>query len=174
MLRRLQTGALLTIFSVTTLAFAKPIPNLRFHDLAGHNQHLDSLRGSITVISFWATWCTPCRAELLRLSKLNAQYATSGVRFLAISVDESKDFPKIAPYFHQQNISLDVWTGADLDTLDLLALGDIVPATLVLDKNGEIIGRISGEARDADVTAYLDWLLHDRQGPAPDPFIKHP
>jgi len=171
MLRRLQSIALLAAFALTTPAHAKPIPNLKFHDLAGQAQRLDSLRGSITVISFWATWCTPCRAELPRLSSLSQQYASKGVRFLAISVDDPKDFPRIQPFFHQQNIALDVWTGADIDTLDRLGLGDVVPATLILDKDGEIIGRISGEARDADVTGYLDWLLHDRQGPAPAPFL---
>jgi thiol-disulfide isomerase/thioredoxin len=173
MLRRFRTLALLATFTIVPLAQAKPIPNLKFRDLAGHDQRLDSLRGSITVISFWATWCTPCRAELPRLSKLSEQYRANGVRFIAISVDESKDFAKIEPFLHQQNITLDIWTGADLDTLDRLAIGNIVPATIVLDKNGEIIGRISGEARDADVTGYLDWLLHDRQGTGPDPFIKH-
>jgi thiol-disulfide isomerase/thioredoxin len=171
MFRRLQSLILLAAFSGFSAAHAKPIPNLKFHDLAGHDQHFDNLRGSITVISFWATWCTPCREELPRLSKLQQQYATSGVRFLAISVDNPKDFAKIEPFLHQQNITLDVWEGADIDTLDHLALGDVVPATLILDKNGEVVGRISGEARDSDVTGYLDWLLHDRQGAAPEPFI---
>ena len=171
MRRLLQALALLAAFSGFTSIHAKPIPNLKFHDLAGQAQRLDSLRGSITVLSFWATWCTPCRAELPRLSSLNQQYASKGVRFLAISVDDPKDFPKIEPFFHQQNIALNVWTGADIDTLDRLGLGNVVPATLILDKDGEIIGRISGEAREADVTGYLDWLLHDRPGPAPAPFL---
>ncbi|MGA8939578.1 MAG: TlpA disulfide reductase family protein [Acidobacteriaceae bacterium] len=170
MLRNLSALALLLSFA--TAANAKPVPNLKFHDLAGHVQRLDSLHGSITVLVFWATWCTPCREELPRLSQLSQQYAAQGVRFLAISVDDPADFAKIQPLFHKQNINLTVWTGADTGTLSRLGLGDVVPATLVLDTNGDIIGRISGEARDADVTTYLDWLLHHRQGPAPAPRLK--
>lgn len=169
MRRLLHTLALLAF---TLPLLAKPIPNLKFHDLAGHDHGLNSLRGSITVLSFWATWCTPCRAELPRLSSLSSRYAPHGVRFLAISVDDPKDFPKIQPFLLQQHITLDVWTGASLDTLDALDLGNLVPATLILDQNGEIIGRISGEARDADITLYLDFLLNHRQGPAPPPRLK--
>jgi thiol-disulfide isomerase/thioredoxin len=172
MLRNLPTLALLLAFTAPTPALAKPAPDLKFHDLAGHNQRLNDVHGSITVISFWATWCTPCREELPRLSLLSQQYAAQGVRFIAISVDNPKDFAKIQPFLQQQHISLNVWTGADIGTLDRLGLGDVVPATIVLDTNGEIIGRISGEARDPDVTAYLDWLLHNRQGPAPPPLLK--
>ena len=152
--------------------YAKPVPDMKFRDLAGHTQRMGSLRGSITVVSFWATWCAPCREELPRLSHLKEQYAESGVRFLAISIDESKDRARIEPYLQHENIALDVWVGADVDTLGRVGLGNIVPGTLILDKDGEIVGRIMGEARDSDVTGYLDWLLHDRQGTAPAPLIK--
>jgi thiol-disulfide isomerase/thioredoxin len=153
-------------------AQAKPIPDLKFRDLAGHPQRLDSLRGSVAVISFWATWCGPCREELPRLSQLQRQYADRGVRFLAISIDESKDRAKIEPFLQGQNVALEVWVGADTDALGRLGLGNIVPGTLVVDKDGEAVGRILGEARDSDVTGYLDWLLHNRQGPAPGPLVR--
>jgi thiol-disulfide isomerase/thioredoxin len=153
-------------------ATAKPIPDLKFQDLAGHKQSLASLRGSITVLNFWATWCTPCRQELPRLSTLNAQYAGKGVRFIAVSVDEPKDRAKIEPLLREQHIALDAWVGADIDTLGRLGLGNVVPATIVLDQQGETVGRILGEARDADVTAYLDWLLHDRKDAAPPAVLK--
>jgi thiol-disulfide isomerase/thioredoxin len=163
---------ILALAGFALTAVAKPIPDLKFQDLAGHTQKLSSLRGSITVISFWATWCAPCQEELPRLSALKQQYAEKGVRFLAISADESKDRAKIQPFFQKQNITLDVWVGADIDTLDRLSLGNELPATLILDKDGTPIGRILGEARDADVTGYLDWLLSDRTSPAPPPQIK--
>jgi thiol-disulfide isomerase/thioredoxin len=172
MLRSLSAIALWLIVGFAPSVLAKPVPDLKFHDLAGREQHLKDLRGSITVISFWATWCAPCREELPRLSLLNQQYATRGVRMIAISVDNPKDFAKIQTFLQQQNIALDVWTGAGIDTLDRLGLGDIVPSTIVMDRNGEVVGRISGEAQNPDVAGYLDWLLHNRQGAAPAPILK--
>ena len=172
MLRSLPALALVAFALLPGTTLAKPAPDLKFQDLAGHEHRLKDLRGNITVISFWATWCAPCREELPRLSVLSQQYAAQGVRFVAISVDEPKDFSKIQPFLQQQHVALDVWTGADIGTLDRLSLGDVVPATIVLDRDGEVAGRISGEAQDPDVKGYLDWLVGNRQGPAPAPKLK--
>lgn len=163
---------LLACFLSGTVALAKPVLNLKFKDMAGHAVRLDSLHGHIAVLNFWATWCGPCKEELPRLSALQAAYAKQGVEFVAISVDEPKDFGKIAPFFEQQKIALPVWTGADLGTLGRLGFGNVVPATLVLDAQGDVVGRIEGEARDADVRGYVDWLLDGRQGKAPPQRIK--
>ena len=52
-------------------------------------------------------------------------------------------------------------------TLADLKLGELVPATLILDAAGEPIGKIEGEAREKDVRSRLDWLLSGKQGKAP-------
>ena len=164
-----------TIFLFSFLvsaAQAKRAPNLELKDLTGHSQKIASLRGSIAVVSFWATWCAPCREELPRLSKLSQDYEASGIRFIAISIDEPKDRAKVAPYVAQQKLTMDVWVGGDTDMLARVGLGDIVPGTIVIDQQGEIIGRIMGEAREEDVKSRLDWLLHGRQGDAPEPLTK--
>lgn len=154
------------------VAQAKTVPNLTFKDLAGHQQKLAELRGTISVVSFWATWCAPCRDELPRLSRLAQQYSAQGVRFVAISIDEPKDHAKVAPYVAQQKLTMDVWLGGDTDMLARVGLGNIVPGTLILDQQGEIVGRIMGEAREEDVKSRIDWLLNGRQGPAPEPLTK--
>lgn len=164
-------GAALLLASIPG-ASAKPVPDLHFKDLTGHTQKLADLRGSITVVTFWATWCTPCQEELPRLSQLRDEYAAKGIRFVAISIDEPKDRRKIEPFLQKQKITLDVWTGGDADTLARLRLGDMVPATIVLDKNGEPAGRVLGEAHPEDIGIYLDWLLDNRSGDPPQPIIK--
>jgi len=153
-------------------AQAKKAPNLEFKDLAGHGQKIVSLRGSIAVVSFWATWCVPCREELPRLSKLAQDYTASGVRFIAVSIDEPKDRAKVAPYVAQQKLTMDVWVGGDTDMLSRVGLGDIVPGTIIIDQQGEIIGRIMGEAREEDVQTRVDWLLHGCEGTPPEPLVK--
>jgi thiol-disulfide isomerase/thioredoxin len=145
---------------------------MKFKDLTGHTERLRSLRGKIAVVNFWATWCAPCRAELPMLSRLNAEYASRGVEFVEISVDSRKDWSKIAPFVKQQHLEMPVWVGADLGTLSRLGFGNVVPATLVLDEKGDMIGRIEGEARPGDVQVYLDWLLGGRRGQAPRKMIK--
>jgi thiol-disulfide isomerase/thioredoxin len=162
-----HTAAALLVLSALIPAFAGPAPNLELKDLAGHPQKLSALRGQIVVLSFWATWCGPCKEELPRLSELSHTYGGKNVRFIAVSIDEKKDRPKIEPYLEKQNIHLEVWVGGDADLLARYGLGDIVPATLILDPQGEVITRIAGEATDLDVRTRLDWLLGGRSGPPP-------
>lgn len=163
--------AMVLLSLLFTIGYAKRIPNLEFKDLTGQTQHLDNLRGSVTVLSFWATWCAPCREELPRMSKLNEEYSGKGVRFIAVSIDEAKDRAKIEPFLRQQGIHLDVWL-SNLDILDRVGLGNIVPGTIVIDKDGQVVGRIMGEAQETDITSRLDWLLQGRQGPPPESVVR--
>lgn len=167
---RISVALLLCLLS--GVADAKRVPNLELKDLTGHTQKTASLRGSIAVVSFWATWCTPCREELPRLSKLAQDYAATGVRFIAISIDEPKDRAKVGPYVTQQRLTMDVWVGGNTDMLDRVGLGDIVPGTIIINQQGEIIGRIMGEAREEDIKARVDWLLHGREGSQPEPLVR--
>jgi thiol-disulfide isomerase/thioredoxin len=171
LLRTLLTLALLG--GTFAAAGASSLPDPPLKDLAGQPRRLSGLTGSITVVSFWATWCGPCVEELPRLVALQQRYAAHGVRFLLISVDTSKDRAKIEPFLRSRNIHLDVWTGAHRDTLESLGLAHSVPATLVLAPDGEPIGRILGDASNQDITGFLDFLLHGRQGSAPPPLLKH-
>jgi thiol-disulfide isomerase/thioredoxin len=162
----------LLLSPLSSFAASKTAPNLDAKDLAGQKQKLSALRGQIVVLSFWATWCAPCREELPRLSHLSESYAGKNVHFIAVSVDEPKDFKKIEPFLKAQNVQLDVWTGADVDTLGRFGLGEIVPGTIIIDQQGNIITRISGEAQDADVQSRLDWLLNGRPGAPPEEKLK--
>ena len=51
-------------------------------------------------------------------------------------------------------------------------LGNIVPGTIILDSDGEIVSRIMGEARVDDVHAPLEWLLSGKSGAPPPAIIK--
>jgi thiol-disulfide isomerase/thioredoxin len=169
--------ALLFCF-LTPTAEAKRAPNLEMKDLAGATHKLADLRGSIVVLNFWATWCGPCRQELPMLSRLSQEYsakpenAAKKVRFIAASADESKNRAKVDQFLSSNSLALDVWLGADLDMLDRAGLGNVLPATLILDEQGEIVARIMGQAREADIRAPLDWLLGGKVGPPPPASIK--
>jgi thiol-disulfide isomerase/thioredoxin len=152
--------------------YAKRTPALALKDLNGQTQKLSSLRGQVVVLNFWATWCAPCQQELPRLSTLAQSYSGKSVHFVAVSIDEAKDRSKIQPTLEKENVHLDTWIGASTDTLAAFGLGDIVPGTVILDEQGEIIARIMGEAHDEDVRSAVDWLLNGRTGAAPAAMTK--
>ncbi|WP_263350980.1 TlpA family protein disulfide reductase [Acidicapsa acidisoli] len=176
MSRYLRSLTVVLVCCLIPMAQAKRAPNLEFKSLSGQTQKIVDLRGSITVINFWATWCGPCVEELPLLSQLSQEYADKKVRFVAISADESADNPKtrakIDLFLSHQKLAMEVWLGADLDMLDRLQLGNVLPATVILDEQGEIVARVMGEAHEDDVKGPVDWLLNGRTGPAPTPVTK--
>ena len=164
--------ALLCCFAAATPLAAKRAPDPAFKSLDGQTRKLSALRGQVVVVNFWATWCGPCQEELPRLSQLAADYAGKPVRFVAISIDESKDCPKIPGVFARLHVALESWTGGDTDMMDRFGLGNIVPGTAILDEQGEVVARIMGEARSEDVRTAVDWLLAGKTSPAPPALTK--
>lgn len=175
--RAILAMAAILVLCLPRAGEAKAVPNLEFRDLSGLKKNLVDLRGSIVVVNFWATWCGPCREELPLLTRLNTEYSAKKARFLEISEDENGDSKagraKIDAFMKANGPGLEVWTGADLDTLGRLGLGNELPATIILDENGEVICRLLGEARETDLRTVLDWLLNGRTGPAPAAIVKH-
>jgi thiol-disulfide isomerase/thioredoxin len=159
-------------FTLAPAALAKRAPNLELKDRAGAAHKLAELRGSIVVLNFWATWCGPCRQELPLLSKLSQQFAGKSVRFIAASANEDKDRAKVDEFLKSNPLAFDVWLGADLDMLERAGLGNVLPATLILDDQGEIVARIMGQAREEDITGPLNWLVSGKTGPPPVAIVK--
>jgi len=150
-----------------TPLLAKRAPDPSLKTLEGKTQKLSAFRGQVVVVNFWATWCGPCQEELPRLSTLAAAYAGKPVKFVAISIDEPKNRPRIPAVLSRLHATLESWTGADTDTMDDFGLGNIVPGTAILDPHGEIVARIMGKAREEDVRTAVDWLLGGKHGPPP-------
>lgn len=165
--RALLAGCIVGTCGATAGGAETQIDAASFKDLQGGTHSFTELRGHPAVINFWATWCGPCREEMPRLQKLAEQYAPQQVRFVAVSLDAPETQGKIATVVRQRGLGIPVWTGASEHTLADLQLGELVPATLVLDEQGAVIGRIEGEAREKDLRSRLDWLLGGRQGKAP-------
>ena len=173
MKRTLALFAALLFGVLAPMAQAKRAPNFEFKDLDGHTHHLADLRGSVVVLNFWATWCGPCREELPMLTRLSKDYAPQHVRFIAASADEKKDRAKVSQFIQSHTVGMDVWVGADLVMLDSAKLGNELPATLILDADGNIITRLKGQAREKDVREALDWILGGEKGPAPPAVVTH-
>jgi len=119
---------------------------LSFNELSGKSHTLADYRGKIVVLNFWATWCLPCREEMPMLSKLAGGYEGKDVTFLAVSLDDAQSQLKIPRLLERKKITLPIFTGATPVTLHDFQLGEIVPATIIFDRDGSPIFRIMGEA----------------------------
>ena len=60
-------------------------------DLAGYNKILAKYHGKPLLVTFWATWCEPCRDEFPLLVQLSKQYAPKGLSVFGVSLDDNAD-----------------------------------------------------------------------------------
>jgi thiol-disulfide isomerase/thioredoxin len=149
------------------------LAELKLTDLQGAVHSLAEFRGKIVVLNFWATWCFPCREEMPMLNKLALRYSEKDVVILAASLDDVELQTKIPRFLEKKKVTLSIYTGATPATLKALNLGDSIPATLILDRDGSAAFRILGEASRNDITKRLDWLLSDRSGKEPKPLQRN-
>jgi thiol-disulfide isomerase/thioredoxin len=69
-------------------ALIVPTLDARVFDLA-------ALRGKVVVVNFWASWCSPCRAEMPQLDAFYRQHHAQGLELLGLSVDDPQDRPTV-------------------------------------------------------------------------------
>jgi thiol-disulfide isomerase/thioredoxin len=148
-----------------------PLSTLIFRDTQGQEHSLSSLHSKIVVLNFWATWCVPCREEMPLLMSLQKRYGGHGVQVIGASVDDESTQAEIASFSQKLKINFPIWIGATLEQMQGLGLGNALPATVVLDRDGQIVGRIIGMVAKGDLQRRIDWLLSNRTTPAPPPFL---
>lgn len=69
----------------------QPAPAVSLPQLSGGGEvSLESLRGKVVYLDFWASWCGPCRISFPQLEQLRNELGAQGFEVLAISVDESE------------------------------------------------------------------------------------
>ena len=150
-----------------------PRSTLSLKDLQGHRVRLSDYRNQVVLLNFWATWCPPCLAEMPLLVQAQKDYTSKGVVVIGASVDD-KDTRKNVPGFaRKHHLDFPIWVGASPGDLKRLGLGEAIPATVFIDRDGRAVSRILGQMRDHEIRDRLDWLTGDRSGPPPETLVTH-
>ena len=126
-------------------------PKLSGMTLSGKNYTFNI--GQVGVVNVWASWCAPCRAEAPTLAALSEKYAD--VAFIGVL---TRDNPVNAEAFARR-FALPYPTLID----DSALIGfrkslpaNAIPSTVVIDKNGDVAARISGEVTVASLSELIE------------------
>jgi len=117
-------------------------------------------KGKVTLISFWATWCVPCKKEIKNISlKLPAWKKEADFNYITISIDEPRAEGLVRTYAMSQGWSFPYYLDANSDLKRSLSFQN-VPYTMIIDKNGKVAFTHTGyeEGGEAEVFAKLKEL----------------
>ena len=133
---------------MTAFVFKKapePLPDISFLDGAGVARSVDDWRGKVVLLNLWATWCAPCRKEMPALDRLQAALGSDQFEVVALSVDRAglEGAKKFLDHINVRSLKLYADPTAKIGS-QLKVAG--LPATLLLDRQGREIGRLTGPA----------------------------
>jgi peroxiredoxin len=130
-------------------------PRTTFTTLTGQKLPLESLRGKVVLVNFWATSCPGCVKEMPELVKTYRKYHDRGLETVAVAM--SYDPPTYVQQFTEQN-GLPFTVALDTDGTAAQAFGNVqlTPTTFVIDKQGHIVQQILGEPDFAKLHAMLE------------------
>jgi len=133
--------------------------DLRLRDLSGVEQSLQSLKGRIVVLNFWATYCIPCRKEMPDLAAVQNEFAALGVQVIGVSTDDIEDRSKVLQFVRETKVNFPIWIGGSAEHMIRFGLGAALPGTVVIDREGKIAKVISGVVDPAKLRKDIDSLL---------------
>lgn len=143
---------ILSIASLFLLSFAAPtpdsdtdknqtVPSVEIRDLEGNTIDTGKLEndGKPIIISFWATWCSPCKRELNTIAEEYMDWVDeTGVKLIAVSIDDEKTKNRVAPYVDAKAWDYDVLLDPNGDFKRAMGVNN-VPHTFIIDGNGKIV-----------------------------------
>ncbi|MEO8680265.1 MAG: TlpA disulfide reductase family protein [Vicinamibacterales bacterium] len=136
--------------SAPLAASPDPLPKFAARALDGQTVRSDQWRGKVTLVNFWATWCSPCRAEIPDLLRLQTKYRDH-LRIIGISADEG-DVTPVKNFAAALRMDFPiVMLTPELDQL----FGGVhaLPVTVLVDREGRMVKRHLGaiDARQVEL-----------------------
>ncbi|WP_457573548.1 TlpA disulfide reductase family protein [Desulfolithobacter sp.] len=114
-------------------------------------------KGKALLVTFFATWCPPCRQEIPTLKKLNEEFGPRGFAVVALSVDEGG--PKVvAKLMEQEKINYTVLM-ADRKTADDFGGISGIPTSFLVNKKGQVVKKYPGYVPHALLKRDIEMVL---------------
>ncbi|HWA37714.1 MAG TPA: TlpA disulfide reductase family protein [Burkholderiales bacterium] len=145
-------------FAVVLALPHRPPTEARVTTLDGRTVPIAELRGKVTVVNFWATWCGVCIREMPRIVEAHRRYAPRGYETVAVAVRDRKE--SVAEFARQHALPFKV----ALDTGEASErFGNvrITPTTFVIGRDGRVIRRFVGEPDWKQFDAVVEKALTD-------------
>ncbi len=143
MIRAALTVTLLAALCSAAYSQGKnPTPALVLKDIQGRTQRLSAYKGKVVLLNFWATWCAPCRAEMPDLIKWQREYKSRGLQIIGITYPP-ETLADVRKFIQEIKVNYPIILGTE-ETKARFDEGDVLPLTVVIDRDGAIREVIRG------------------------------
>ncbi len=135
------------------------MPEGRLTDLSGKELSFDKLRGKITVVNYWASWCGPCVTELPTLQKLRSLRPRFNI--VTVSIDTKKNESDLKTFLVEHGLPDDFPVYFDKeDILKKVLKTKGLPTSYVIGKDGRVLYQFIGDADWSSKTAlaFFDFI----------------
>ncbi|HZW13747.1 MAG TPA: TlpA disulfide reductase family protein [Noviherbaspirillum sp.] len=141
-----------------SLSAKQPAPDVVFNSITGEKVSMQSLRGKVVMVNFWATSCTTCIKEMPQMVETYNKFKDKGLDFVAVAM--SYDPPNYVLNYAQTR-ALPFKVALDTQGEVAKAFDDVklTPTTYVIDKSGNIVKRYVGEPDFAALHRLLEDAL---------------
>ena len=137
---------LFIIITTTTYSQNKLLPSVDVKTINGKSININSIDNDEMpiVINFWATWCKPCKKELNNIAEVYDEWQDeTGVKIIAISIDDTRSMSKVAPYVNSVGWEYEVYLDSNGDLKRAMGVST-VPHTFLLNSKKEIVWQHRG------------------------------
>lgn len=137
---------LLTLLLLAGMECWAQLPAVTLKSMDGKTVTTDTLsnNGKPIIIDFFATWCKPCNRELNAISEVYDEWVEeTGVKLIAISIDQAQNINKVKPMVDGYGWTYDVLLDPNSELRRALGI-QMIPYTLILDGKGNIVYRHNG------------------------------
>lgn len=124
----------------------KKLPNITIADLQGKPVNIQeyATKGKTTILSFWATWCAPCKRELDAISELYPTWESEyNAQLVAITIDNARALTQVKPLIQEKGWEFDVLVDSKQELQQALNF-QAIPQTFVVDAEGNIVYQHEG------------------------------
>jgi len=142
----LLSMAALCLHAFQVAAAERSLPEFKLRLLDGRVVDSKNLRGRVTVIDFWATWCKPCIAEVPEYNRFYQEYSKKGVVLIAVASDSGTE-AEVREAAKRLKMEYPVAAPA-LKDLDRLGEFEVLPTTWVFDARGKLVKEFLGASPD--------------------------
>lgn len=133
----------------------RPAPKWKLKTPAGEEVSLESLRGKVVVLNFWATWCGYCKMSMPSVQAITEQYAEKPVKVLGVCCWDPQGDP--ARYLASMEYTFQTVINGDKIAEDYGVKG--LPTYFVIDPNGQIVYASGGLLSKEDISKAIDKAL---------------